>query len=57
MTKFHAKIVRKVKVINNLFQGTSHLAFKAVGIRVLPRVIKSTVVPASSFTLKNAHKQ
>jgi len=28
-----------------------------VSIRVPPRVIELNVVPTSSFTLKNAHKQ
>ena len=35
----------------------AYYAFKAVGIRVPPRVIELNVVPVSSFTLKNAHKQ
>ncbi len=57
MAKFQPKIARRVKVIDDLYQGKSHLAFKAVGIRVPPRVIELNVVPTSSFTLKNAHKQ
>ena len=35
----------------------AYLAFKALGIRVPPRVIELNVVPTFSFTLKNAHKQ
>ena len=41
-------------LIRTELKGKAYLAFKAVGIRVPPRV---NVVATSSFTPKNAHKQ
>jgi len=44
-------------LVRTELKGKAYLAFKAVGIRVPPRVIELNVVPTSSSTLKNAHKQ
>ena len=43
-------------LVRTELKGKAYFAFKAVGIRVPPRVIELNVVPTSSFTLKNAHK-
>ncbi|MCD6255420.1 MAG: hypothetical protein J7J44_04000, partial [Deltaproteobacteria bacterium] len=39
-------------LVRTELKGKAYLAFKAVGIRVPPRVIELNVVPTSSFTLK-----
>jgi len=44
-------------LVRTELKGKVYLAFKAVTIRVPPRVLEPNVVPTSSFTLKGVHRR